>query len=410
MTHRVTGWIGVLASLAAVVLPGRVVTAQAASQPAEARFDVNDWAIFVCDAYQPLANPDGMVTSALPAFIDGRRQEATGDGRNEPSPIGIVRISGRSDERVDVMVRLKGRVMASWPKAEIRGDRLLWRGLAVGGTTRPAAPLAEGNWFAGLRTVDSAPLTLDEQSERFLLYDVELRYVSPLKISGGKDFAFDVVNNGSVALHDVNFYKPEGAGWRTAHLTELAGVAATTRPATSGPAIAPSIAAATRVSTSPAVAVQGISVRLAAAAATQPADVLADWRDRLIQAGMAAGDADVAMGVLRQYAVDPRRLTVVYRLDAADMDRLVPLEVLPDPRKSTRVGLVIVRNADPTIAGEIDELITQLGDDDWAKREEASKALAKLGPAAKEKLQKATNNPDPEIAWRAEQLVAGGHD
>jgi hypothetical protein len=87
------------------------------------------------------------------------------------------------------------------------------------------------------------------------------------------------------------------------------------------------------------------------------------------------------------------------------MDRILPLEIVPQPRKVTRVGLVIIRNIDPAIMQEIDQLITQLGDDDWNKREAAEKRLRELGLAAKPKLEQAVKNKDLEIVYRAERLM-----
>jgi HEAT repeat protein len=67
---------------------------------------------------------------------------------------------------------------------------------------------------------------------------------------------------------------------------------------------------------------------------------------------------------------------------------------------------VIIKNADPAVGTEIDDLIVQLGDPAWSKREEASQSLLKMGAAAVPKLQEATKNKDLEVVWRAEKLVA----
>ena len=47
-------------------------------------------------------------------------------------------------------------------------------------------------------------------------------------------------------------------------------------------------------------------------------------------------------------------------------------------------------------------LITKLGDESFEVREEASKKLTALGPRARAALRKAANDPDLEIARRAE--------
>ncbi|MFP4058540.1 MAG: HEAT repeat domain-containing protein [Candidatus Brocadiia bacterium] len=51
------------------------------------------------------------------------------------------------------------------------------------------------------------------------------------------------------------------------------------------------------------------------------------------------------------------------------------------------------------------ELVAQLGSADWRQRQEASRRLAALGEVARPALEQAARSPDPEVAWRAEQLL-----
>ena len=92
-------------------------------------------------------------------------------------------------------------------------------------------------------------------------------------------------------------------------------------------------------------------------------------------------------------------------LDQKQMDDLLPEEVVPTPAKIVRVGLVVVRNIDPQINEEIQQLVKQLGDDDWSKREEAQKKLTTFGRAAKNALEKAAHEKDLEVVWRAEAVL-----
>ena len=84
----------------------------------------------------------------------------------------------------------------------------------------------------------------------------------------------------------------------------------------------------------------------------------------------------------------------------------MPLEILPAPAKVTRVGLVIVRGLDPGVLDEIDRLILQCGDPDYAKRKAATALLIEIGEPARTKLQKAQSNADVENAQRAEEALA----
>src|SRR5947208_1730773 len=56
-------------------------------------------------------------------------------------------------------------------------------------------------------------------------------------------------------------------------------------------------------------------------------------------------------------------------------------------------------------AGRIARLIEQLGDDEFAKRQQASKALEAIGTPALTALRKAAGSIDLEIRHRAERLV-----
>jgi hypothetical protein len=151
----------------------------------------------------------------------------------------------------------------------------------------------------------------------------------------------------------------------------------------------------------------GPSTQMALSSETfsDPKQLLAGWKDRLLATGIAANDVDLMLDILAKYAIDSGRLTAVYRLDRDRMDELVPEEVVPQPAKVTRVGLVIVRNIDPDINNEIAQLVKQLGDDDWAKREAAQKKLTEFGRAAKSAVEKAARDKDMEVVWRAEAIL-----
>ncbi|HEX3358494.1 MAG TPA: polysaccharide biosynthesis/export family protein, partial [Tepidisphaeraceae bacterium] len=143
----------------------------------------------------------------------------------------------------------------------------------------------------------------------------------------------------------------------------------------------------------------------AAGAISDPSQLLAAWKDRLTATGLPPIDSNLIQSILAKYALDPGQLTAVYMLDQKQMDDLIPEEVVPSPAKTVRVGLVIVRNIDPAINDQIAALITQLGDDDWSKREEAQKKLATFGHAAKSAIEKASHSKDMEVVWRAEAIL-----
>ena len=139
---------------------------------------------------------------------------------------------------------------------------------------------------------------------------------------------------------------------------------------------------------------------------TEPSQVLAPWKQKLAASGLPATDFDLIVKILEKHAMIPNRLSAIYRLDADQLDQLLPLDIVPSPRKVVRVGLVIVRNIDPAIATEIETLVTQLGDPKWDARESAQKQLTELGIAARPKLEALLKNAkDPEITYRIERLL-----
>ena len=62
--------------------------------------------------------------------------------------------------------------------------------------------------------------------------------------------------------------------------------------------------------------------------------------------------------------------------------------------------------SDPDAAPEVRRLIKQLGDDEFAKREEASKRLTEIGEPALDAVTKAATSSDPEVRRRAADIVA----
>jgi hypothetical protein len=135
------------------------------------------------------------------------------------------------------------------------------------------------------------------------------------------------------------------------------------------------------------------------------ADAVATWRQRLKEAGLTPADVETIVATLQTHALDPEQLTVVYRIDQSELDRVLPLEVVPTPAKVTRVGIAIVKNIDPATGERIARLVEQLGNPSWEKREAAQAKLAEMGAGAKPKLTDALKHKDMEVVYRAERLL-----
>lgn len=548
----------ILAALVGTALAGPATqpSTTVVMQPTADNLEVHEWAVFVVDAAAGQINPQGWVKSTLPDFVTDHRFAPAGaevqlpitnngmvfNGRfwmqappaapppplkpdpaelPLPSPVGVIRLVGSVDSKVDVTVSTRsGSFLGSWPKAEDRDKQLLWRDIsAVDKSDASAALVSAGHWFNELRSAKSDYLSFEKGNDRFLLYDLEAPYSSPLKVKAGSDFKFEISNSTAAPLHDLMLYEGDRDSWRSAAIGELAAatqppkpttapaappspkpqlgisvtdvsqdpgrasnfgytgksglivdnvqpgsladgnlkpadiilqingqdaknakefpsqitggtialkvfranstidveiklpapatapVVATTRPSTS-PVTVASTRPAVATTTPPTTAPTARSYQLATVPTTQPADLAESWKPIMASHGVDPADAAVITRLIARYAFDPHRLTAVYRMDDAELDQLLPLEVVPQPAKITRFALVIVINADPTAGTVVDDLIKQLGDDDWDKREAAYQALAAMGPAAQAKLTGAKGSKDLEVAWRAERLLA----
>ncbi|HEX8525055.1 MAG TPA: hypothetical protein VF669_22580 [Tepidisphaeraceae bacterium] len=405
-------------------------------------YELHEWVVFVADANQSNANALSEFKATFPGFVSSRRTNADEKTANDPMPVGVIRILGdapTSDkDKIDVLLEMKsGQFNGHWPKAESKSTRLLWKNMTAAKDAPRMGEVDPANWYKKLRDGASNYLSFNGSGDRALVYDAEIPFKMPVKVTGDGP-QYKVSNTSEYTLRNLEFYKPTESGWTVALLPELKATQArpATKPATTqsttGPATrralsgedakavfaspatapAPASRATARTSSSSRPATQASSqpsTMPTVAITMQGADAksipLAGWKDRLAATGLAPIDTDLILSILQTQGSDKKRMTAVAMLEREDLDRLIPEEVVPTPRKTVRVGLVILKNIDPSILKEVDLLITQLGDNDWTKREAAQKALSELGRAAEPQLQSATKNKDIEIAYRAEKLV-----
>jgi hypothetical protein len=386
--------------------------------------DVTEWVIFVSDPYSSDMNRKELSKDTLPSFIDELRDSPADTDKSDIPPIGVIRIvpdgSVEKDATIDVSLTYKGgRALGSWPVARVRSSGILWQDLQL--ADKPAAPqpaMPEGAWIAPLRV--GQLIQSDKAAEPFLLYDLEVTYPVSLQLAvGDSDTHYSVVQPMDAPLYDLTFYKRDANGhWQTASIATLAKTPGSVMRAPEKPAtpvappgvrvmraaIMPPPAATQAATTGPATQPAGTVVTLVPM--TEGDDtVLAPWRAKLADAGVTASDQDVALKILGHYALDKTRLTAIYRMDPAELDKVLALEVVPQPKKISRIALVVVTQIDPAIENEMDVLIAKLGAPSWKDREAAMKEIIKLGPVARTRLEKATKDKDMEIVYRAEQLL-----
>lgn len=402
---------------------------------------------------QAYSSPYGVPVAASAEADSAAAEPAERPKPGDPMPVGLIRFAAagplEKDAVVDVQISYKnGRSLGHWPRAKVRSSGLLWQDLHLGESKSDLRKLPEGSWLESLRS-GGLPLASGSTRESFLLYDVELNYPLAMRLTGGKDGKYSVAQGTDGPLRDFTLYKRAADGrWQTASIASLAksaGVATTAAGANAGAspadalgnaitsiagalggvkvaraAVAPAAAspAAKGGSTAKPSTAKADSPKPAAVPATaKPTDVtlsapsesdatvLDSWRAKLIEAGVASGDQEIVLKILARQALDPKRLTAVYRMDPAELDRILPLEVVPQPKKVSRIALVVVKGIDPQIGDELDGWVKKLGDPKWKTREAAMAAIKRAGMQAKSRLLAAAKSSDTEVAYRAEQLL-----
>jgi hypothetical protein len=413
-------------------------------------YELHEWVIFVADANQANANALSEFKATFPEFVSTRRGMADEKQANQPMPIGVIRLLGNvptdDKQKIDILLEMKsGQFNGHWPKAESKSTRLLWKDMVASPTPPRMGEVDPKNWFKKIRDGESNYLSFNGSGDRALVYDAEVPFKMPIKITG-EGPAYKVQNSSEYTLRNLEFYKPTDSGWQIAILPELkatqprpatrptttqATTMATTRHAPSeaevkavfaegekpAPATRPATRPAMRAGTASRPSTRSGTTQASTAPTSQPAVGItltatdsktmpvSAWKDRLTASGLARVDTDLILSILQAQGGDSKRMTAVAQLDREDLDRLIPEDVVPTPRKTVRVGLLILKNIDPSILKEVELLIAQLGDVDWNKRQAAQKALSDLGRAAEPQLQTATKNKDLEIVYRAEKLL-----
>jgi len=418
--------------------------------------DVTEWVVFVADVANPELNARNLFHDSLPQFAEDLRTAAPAEDARAsgPGPIGLIRVAADGpidkDAALDVQLGFKdARALGHWPRAKVRSAGLLWQDLSLAPEPGEPHKLPEGSWLEQLRG-GGLSLLAGPTRESFLLYDIELPYPVAIQVKSSEAGKYSVAHGMDAPLRDLTFYKRDADNhWRTATVANLSKAAGFPKPTAPAAAVTNADAAnhgvpirvqrtvvngtvvtrtwyqnGTMVTTTanqpaanaestpaasvakPNAAIKGTEIALGPATETNDT-VLAPWRAKLAEAGVSAADQEVVVKILARHALEPKRLTAVYRMDPAELDRILPLEVVPQPKKVSRIALVIVKGIDPAIGDELDQLIKKLGDPSWKIREAATTEIKKLGVRAKSPLEEAAKSKDTEIAFRAEQLLIG---
>ena len=409
------------------------------------QLQVHEWSVWVTEPTQGVVNALGGYPSAMPGIVETARSRRAEPERPNVSPLSMITFSGKPENAVDLSLRMtSGRFVAHWPPADVKNNRLAWNDLKVSADagTDGYGFVADDHWFTRARKLDVLPIQRGARTERFLAYDPELNLSLPVRLEGGPD-KYRVFNASKYAFKDVLVIAPADGGRRVGWLDELpAGTSATKE--TKSAATAEASAAVTDAFVKVAQVAQAVAAPLAtkdeakgtdpAKAATSPASADASrktqpeasaeitmsaplseeqlnaegasaLKKRLAAAGLKDSEIEFMLSLYGNAFFQASETVLLFRLPQGTIDELLPLDIDPDTAKIARVALVMCFKVDPLIRDQVQKLVDQLGDNSYAKREEAELKLRDLGRMAIPALKEAAKSSDPERVMRAERLL-----
>ena len=127
---------------------------------------------------------------------------------------------------------------------------------------------------------------------------------------------------------------------------------------------------------------------------------------QLIAAGLFRAEAEGLVAIWKKEFFETPGLHVLYRLPQDEYDRMLPLQIKPEPQKIVRAGLAWLPHLETDLKERVAGMVKQLGDETFEKREEAYKALQAIGPASMPFLQAEHQSAkDAEIKNRLSTLM-----
>ncbi|MBI3839434.1 MAG: hypothetical protein HY288_16060 [Planctomycetia bacterium] len=407
-------------------------------------YEVHDLSLWIVEPTLPMANLRANYPSAFPAVVSSSRGPQPADGTRRIAPFGMITFYGQPTENLDVDLRtIAGNFLAHWPAGESLPNRLRWTGaprLDLVNKVEDESDFAfvdEDHWFRKAREGQALFVRRGARAERFLAYDAELGLQVPLQVLGGPDkytLVYTAGYTSGAPLHDVLIARSTPQGRRVAWIdvlsktdmtktatpsnpgkpaTGLFGDRGTAKPGANAGKEAPAKEApkgSAEVKSAPAaVPAAGFEVTLSAPLSAESPEAAAlttkALSERLQRAGLTAHEAELFVAHYEHALFDGEALVVLCRLDPGVIEEKIRLSIFPEPVKTVRVAMVLMRNVDPQFGSEIERLVTELGHAKYSVRERAQKRLMELGPLAFGPLYKALTNSDLEIVLRAERIL-----
>ncbi|MEM9345733.1 MAG: hypothetical protein AAGB26_03855 [Planctomycetota bacterium] len=374
----------------AVDPPANLPVADPAIEP-KPKLVLRELLVVQADRYDDTANNPKLLDTALPADIKktGRKKSTTNQEqyRDKPMPLGILTFQGTIEEPLQLRLKLTGstsQFQAYFPDEDaIVGNQLLeWKEVREADDTQRAEVFGEqGAWLTTLRESDDRlwlrsrdPL----RKERFVLYDASFRFKPNIDLRFANDrYSLKKVKPERAAPPLSVLLRKSDRGWIADTLA--------------GPWSQPS-----------GVIAKSDSDNAAVSTTKQALAPITDW---LAERGYNKQETELALGMIASAKSDQTRLSLIYIMPVGAIEDYVQLRVKPEPDRVIRTAIVVVNNVDPNLNLQVNALLDDLGSDEWAKRDRAQRELIALGQAAIQKVRQLKNNQDPEIAFRAQQIL-----
>lgn len=357
---------------------------------AEPELVLRELLVLQTDRYGDTANNPRLIPSTLfhPIQQRGRSKKILSNNTQafSPMPLGLITFSGELTEPMKLKLSLKDtrdRVHAHWPGNGIASEQsIFWPELNAPDETDRVFPTnPKRDWLAPLRAGEDR-LWLDSRQsgskERFLLYDVSFKFKPAMELSYADDrFLLSSRSPEQAAPPVTVLLRQSDAGW--------------TGDALAAPWPQPKLQIASNASQ--------------ADSATPLRDALAPIKAVLTQRGYNTQEIDMALAMIASAGVDQSSMSLVYILPIGITDEHIKLQVKPTPDQIIRTTIVVVNNVDPNLSSQVNALIDDLGSEQWLKRDRAQRELINLGQAAIKKVQQLKTHKDPEVAFRARQIL-----
>lgn len=211
-----------------------------------ANYEIHEFSLWGLDPTLEQVNQLQHYPSAMPGVVETERSRV--NEQHKLTPLGLITFHGEPVKEIEIDLRVQsGRFLGHWPPAESKSGRLRWLDLATVPEAAKDALMAavdDKHWFVAGRQLDAHFAQGKARTERFLVYDCELKYEVPLQLTGGPD-KYQLANRGKTPLLDVLIVAPGDDGVRIGRLEKLAPAkSAENKPADGKPADAPAAAPA----------------------------------------------------------------------------------------------------------------------------------------------------------------------